>query len=143
MVGKFRQEDLEQKLKDGKIMAAAPRKEESFVSHKKKGGKKPRTANQQESRESGPFVIDFHLVNWFGLVGISPPNSKEDLDAKIEELQKLKAELENDGAAGDLDKEMEGLDKAVEAEVRKEFEAERREADRQNEEYRDEYYPER
>ena len=45
MVKKFSQEDIEQKLKDRKIEAAAPRKEEQFVVNKKKGGKKPKTSN--------------------------------------------------------------------------------------------------
>lgn len=45
MIKKFSQEDIEQKLKDGKIMAAAPKKEEQFVVNKKKGGKRPKTQN--------------------------------------------------------------------------------------------------
>lgn len=71
----------------------------------------------------------------FGLVGISPPNSKEELESKIEELTKLRDELEDAGAA-DLEKESADLEKTLEAEVRKELEAENRAF---NDGYGDEY----
>lgn len=85
-------EDVQKKLKDGKIeqvKSKREREEESLiqVGARKKGGKKPKQKQQQEEDEEDLFSnIDISLLNLFGFLKISPPLNKAALEPKIKEL---------------------------------------------------------
>lgn len=112
-------QELEQKLKDGKIQAAASKKDDMMVvggGGKGKKGKKPKNQQKTETNQSETFSIDFYQIKKFGAVLLSPPTAPEDLDPTIEELKKKqKAYIE----AGDaeLKKETSDLEKRIEYEV--------------------------
>ena len=85
-------EDVQKKLKDGKIeqvKSKREREEESLiqVGARKKGGKKPKQKHQAEEDETDVFSnIDISLINLFGFLKISPPLNKASLEPKIKEL---------------------------------------------------------
>ena len=90
MISQFNKQDIDQKLKDGKIMAAQPRKEDMMIvgdGGKKKKGKKAKNQNQQKNEAPEAFNIDFAVIGKFGLAKVSPPISPDELDGKIKELQ--------------------------------------------------------
>ena len=91
LISEFNRQDIEQKLKDRKIEAVESKKDETVQigGGKGKKGKKNKREPKQEQAES--FSIDFGAIAKFGLVGVSPPSSPDELDPKIEELKQKKA----------------------------------------------------
>lgn len=84
LINEYNRQDIEQKLKDGKIQAVVKKDEGIQIGGGKKNkGKKPKA---ESSNKPVPFNIDFSVISKFGLVQVSPPISPEELDAKIEEL---------------------------------------------------------
>ena len=139
-----RRAELDQKLIDGKILAAVTKKDDSLMvvggGGKGKKGKKQKTnQNNKESNLSNTFEIDFFQIKAFGLVRLSPPLGPDGLNEKIEELKKKKTEFTEEGEAL-LKEDFADLQYTIEQEVDEELERERR----ANEGYDDEddYYEE-
>lgn len=88
MINEYNKTDLESKIKDGKIMAAAPKKEEftQIGGGKGKKGKKPKA--QKVAENSDTLKVDLEVIKKFGMVEVSPPIDGSVLDSKIEELKK-------------------------------------------------------
>lgn len=86
LINEYNKTDLESKIKDGKIMAAAPKKEEFAQVNKGKKGKKPK--GQKVAETNGTLKVDLEVIKKFGMVGVSPPVDGSVLDEKIEELKK-------------------------------------------------------
>lgn len=127
-----RRADLEQKLKDGKIQAAASKKDDLMVvgggGKGKKGKKQKNQQNTGPTTQSNHFEIDFHQIKMFGVVRLSPPLGPQDLDEKIEQLTKKEQEYIEEGEAL-LKKEKTDLEQLIEKEVDEELERERRVAE--------------
>ena len=118
------QKGLQQKLENKSIQMYVKQEEVVQVGNPKgKKGKKQKS--QKETNDSG-FQVDFAAINWFGLAGISPPGSPEQLDDKIKELEEKSVILEKSGQA-DLDKEKAELEKTVVSDAQKELEKEEEE----------------
>ena len=122
-INQYNQQDLSQKMKDGKILAAAPKKEEMTIigGGKGKKGKKPKA--NQNATAADLFKIDLEVIKKFGIVGVSPPISPEDIDPKIEELKSRLVILNKEGEK-ELEKEKselaKNIDKAVEEDLERE-----------------------
>jgi hypothetical protein len=90
LINEYNRQDIEQKLKDGKLMEAHTKHEDMmFVGgggKGKKGKKNKQHAQKQSEPSTEKFAIDFHMINKFGLIRVSPPVSAEQLDPKIEEI---------------------------------------------------------
>lgn len=127
MINQFNKTDLDSKIKDGKILMAAPKKDDVTVigGGKGKKGKKPKQPKAAEN-SLGVLKIDLEVIQKFGKVGVSPPVDGTVLDEKIEELKKRLVSL---GQEGEKElklakKEMEeNLDKVVEDELERERKA--------------------
>jgi len=134
LINEYNRQDLDQKLKDGKIMAVHTKKEEVVVigGGKGKKGKKPKA---QKTEAKATFNIDFAVINKFGLVAVSPPISPEDLDAKIKELTERQKTYLKEGEQT-LRKEKSELENDIEKLVEEDIEAEKKQAEQ--EEYGDE-----
>jgi len=65
------------------------------------------------------------LIKMFGLVRVSPPLGADDLEDRLEQLQKKEAEYMDDGE-GRLKKEKDELEALVEREVDEDLERERK-----------------
>lgn len=65
-------QDLQQKLKDGKIQAVVKKDESMQVGGGNKG-KKGKKARVQKTDGPQGLNVDFALISKFGLVGVSPP----------------------------------------------------------------------
>lgn len=129
MIAEYNRQDIEQKLKDGKILAVHSKKEEGMLVVGGGGkGKKGRKQRQPKAEGAEGLNIDFAVINKFGLVGVSPPIAAEDLDAKIEELtNKQRGYVEEGDKLMQQDKaELEG---DIERMVEQDIEAERRAAE--------------
>lgn len=120
MINQYNRQDLDQKLKDGKIQMAV-KQADTIVVNKKKG-KKPKAQNKANDAPK-TFNIDFAVINKFGLVHVSPPISPEDLDHKITELQDKQKRYERDGNE-ELNKEKADIEQNVEKMVEEDIEAE-------------------
>lgn len=138
MINDYNKQDLEQKLKDGKILAVHSKKEETMTiigGGGKKKGKKQKT--QQKADTSKQFNIDFVVINKFGLVSVSPPISPEDLGHKIEELTNKKKKFFEDGE-NQMKQDKDELMNYIEYEVEQEIEAEKKAAEEEEYGYEDE-----
>jgi len=89
-------QDLQQKLKDGKIQAVVKKDETVQVGGGK--GKKGKKQRQPKANENQVLAVDFALISKFGLIGVSPPVEANQLDAKIEELIKKMKQFEEEGS---------------------------------------------
>ncbi len=95
IINEMAKEDVQKKLKDGKIeqvMNKREREEAAMIKiggGGKKGGKKPKIkAGAAEEQEDDAFrSIDISLLNLFGFLKVSPPMEKAQLDPKITELE--------------------------------------------------------
>ena len=125
MISEFNRQDIEQKLKDGKIQAVESKKDDTVQvgGGKGKKGKKNKKETRQEQAET--FSIDFGAIAKFGLVGVSPPTAPEGLDPKIEELKQKREWLQKDGE-DELRKERLDIDKHIEKMVEADIEEEKR-----------------
>lgn len=117
----YNRQDLDQKLKDGKILMAAPKKEELTIIGGKGGkkGKKPKA----QAPVAEVFKIDLEVIKKFGIVGVSPPIAPEDLDQKIEELKQRLVKLNEEGERElqSIKNELaKNIDKAVEEDIERE-----------------------
>uniref|UniRef100_A0A7S3CIP3 Uncharacterized protein n=1 Tax=Strombidium rassoulzadegani TaxID=1082188 RepID=A0A7S3CIP3_9SPIT len=131
IISGYSKQDIDQKLKDGKILAAHSKKDDGGIqvgAGKGKKGKKQKGGNSQKAENDSSFNIDFAVINKFGLVMVSPPISPEDLDPKMKELELRKVKLAKDGEA-ELAEEKRNLMKHVENEVEEELKKEAREAE--------------
>lgn len=97
MINEYRQQDIAQKLSDGKLMAVEHKKEELFTVGGGNKGKKGKKQKTQQKEATDSFQIDFTVINKFGLVRISPPSAPSGLDAKIEELIQNQKDLKAAG----------------------------------------------
>lgn len=79
-------QDLQQKLKDGKIQAVIKKDESIQIGGGK--GKKGKKARQPRADDNKGISVDFAVISKFGSVGVSPPVEASQLDSKIEELNK-------------------------------------------------------
>lgn len=137
MINDFNRQDLEQKLKEGKIQMAVKQTEDAFSVNKKNKGKKAKT-QQSKQAEVKTFNIDFVMISKFGLVNVSPPLKPEDLDSKITELQELIKKFEREGQQ-ELDKERESILANIEQIVLDDIDAEiKREQEEEDEEEEEE-----
>jgi hypothetical protein len=84
-------------LKEGKILMAAPKKEEITIIGGGKGGKKGKKPKNNAKEVVEQFKIDLEVIKKFGIVGVSPPIAPEDLDPKIEELKMRLVKLNSEG----------------------------------------------
>ena len=125
-INEYTRQDIDQKLKDGKIQAAV-KKDESVMSIGSKGGKKGKKQNKQKEATK-TFNIDFAVINKFGLVQVSPPLSPEDLDHKIEELNEKQKIFQKNGDEI-LSGEKKDLEKHIEKMVEEDIEREAAEAE--------------
>lgn len=125
MISEFNRQDIEQKLKDGKIQAVESKKDDTVQvgGGKGKKGKKNKKEVKQEQAET--FNIDFGVIAKFGLVSVSPPSSPLEIEPKIEELKKKKEWFQREGE-DTLKKERQDIDKHIEKMVEAEIEEERR-----------------
>ena len=129
----YRRENLEQKLKDGRIQMAQNKKERDDMTVIG-GGKKKRNRNKDKDQEKveeqkgdGQIDIDFVIINKFNIVMMSPPITFDQLDEKIKELQHKTTKLQKEGDA-QLAAEKAKLEGAIEQEVDEELAAETAEA---------------
>jgi len=98
MINEYNKNDLDTKMKDGKILLAQPKKEEVTViggGGKGKKGKKPK--QQKVADSTGVLKIDLEVIKKFGLINVSPPVDGSVLDEKIEELKKRLVTLGQEG----------------------------------------------
>jgi len=65
-------QDLQQKLKDGKIQAVI-KKDESIQIGGGNKGKKGKKQRQQKVDDNKGLNVDFAVISKFGNVGVSPP----------------------------------------------------------------------
>ena len=106
-----------------------------FVGGKGKKGKKNRHhAQKQAEPANDKFAIDFHMINKFGLIRVSPPINADQLDPKIQEIKEKQEEFLREGEK-ELQKEKAEMLRNIEKQVDDELEKERRAQD----EYGDEY----
>lgn len=119
MILQYNKQDIEQKLKEGKIQAVERNEEENFKVNKGKKGKKA----GKKSDNSTSLNIDFAVINKFGLVNVSPPITSEDLDHKIDELTQKKQKFIEEGSKI-LSKEKADLEKYIEQMVEEDIENE-------------------
>jgi len=101
MIYEYNQADIQQKVKDGRLMEAHSKDDGITVvgGGKGKKGKKGKN-NQQKSEASASqasFNIDFAAINKFGLIRVSPPTAPDQLESKIAEIKKAAAQFEKDG----------------------------------------------
>lgn len=100
MINDYNRQDIEQKLKDGKIQMVANKKDDGVMQigggKGKKGKGKKQNQNPTNVNENA-FSIEFVMIGKFGNVGVSPPISADDLDPKIEELKQRMQSLEKEG----------------------------------------------
>lgn len=75
LINDYNKQDLEQKLKEGKIQAVEKGNDEIVTvgGNKGKKGKKPKQQAKQGDASSKTFQVDFAVINKFGLVQVSPP----------------------------------------------------------------------
>ena len=124
MINEYNRQDIEQKLKDGKLMAVH-KKEDSVVQIGGGKGKKGKKKNTQKNEASSSFNIDIVAINKFGLISVSPPIAPSDLDEKIEELTARQKKFLTDGEQ-QLKQEKENLENDIEKAVEDDLEAERK-----------------
>lgn len=120
----FNKQDIDQKLKDGKIMISAPKKEEMTIIGSK-GGKKGKKPKTQTMSSSEVFKIDLEVIKKFGIVGVSPPVAPEDLEPKIEELKIRLVKLNQEGEK-ELDYIKQELAKNIDLAVEEDIEREQK-----------------
>lgn len=118
-INQFNKQDIDQKLKDGKLQMAVKKESDNMVVKKK--GKKPKAKTAQETSKA--FNVDFAVINKFGLVQVSPPISSEDLESKITELQDKQKRFTRDGNE-ELEKERSDIEQNVEKMVEEDIQAE-------------------
>ena len=136
LIAEYNRQDIEQKLKDGKI-SAQHKKDDGVVQvggGKGKKGKKSRKEKGNETAAAG-LSIDFAVIGKFGKVGVSPPVAVDDLDHKISELEAKAVKYQKDGEA-QMSKERNALEEDIERLVDQDLEAERKAAE--EEEYGEE-----
>lgn len=123
MVSEYNRQDLEQKLKDGKIQVAVKQNDNMIVigGGKGKKGKKPK-AQAKPAGESKSFNVDFAVINKFGLVQVSPPLEPAQLDNKLQELADTKKRFETKGQE-ELDAEKSNIEKNIERMVDEDIQA--------------------
>jgi hypothetical protein len=104
IINEMAKEDMLKKVRDGKIQQVMSKREREEAAIIKVGGKKskktdaapvtatPAPQKKQVEDESEVFAnVDISLLKLFTLLKVSPPQSKEQLDPKIDELNaKLK-----------------------------------------------------
>lgn len=134
MIAEYNRQDIEQKLKDGKIQAVH-KKEENIIKVGGGKGKKGRKQRQPKNDGGDGLNIDFAVINKFGLVGVSPPIAAESLDAKITELEETQKRYQTKGSE-QMQQEKDALEQDIERMVEDDIEAERKAAE--SEEYGDE-----
>lgn len=118
-------EALQKKIKDGQLQTAKSKKEREEEEALELGnkGKKSRAQKKAEKASKHPeshshnFSVEFEAIHKFGQIKVSPPGGPEDLEKKIEELKKVKAEYEAKGKA-----EMEKEEELPEEELRRQAE---------------------
>jgi len=84
MKNDYMRQDLQQKLKDGKIQAVIKKDENIQMGGGK--GKKGKKQRQPKADDNKGISVDFAVISKFGSVGVSPPVEASQLDSKIEEL---------------------------------------------------------
>jgi len=82
MIAEYNRQDIEQKLKDGKIQAMY-KKDDGIVKVGGGKGKKGKKQRQPKNENTEGFKIDFAVINKFGVIGVSPPLGADDLESKI------------------------------------------------------------
>ena len=60
MINEYNKTDLDSKIKDGKIVASVPKKEELYTQNKGKKGKKPKAAKAAET--NGTLKVDLVII---------------------------------------------------------------------------------
>lgn len=138
MISEHSRKEIEQKIKEGKVMLAV--KEDDTVQIGGGKGKKGKKPKQPQAKQETAFNIDFAAINKFSLVQVSPPIKPEDLDHKIEELQgSLKRFIDNGQAELDKDKKnmeehLKNIERLVEEEIQAEIKAAAQEEQEDSEE---------
>ena len=125
LTAQSRRENLENKLKDGKLMIATSKKdkEETLViggGNKKKRNRNKEPAQNQEEKKDGQIAIDLSIISKFNVVMMSPPTLLEELDAKIEELNSALERFSKDGdktLASEKAKILQNLEREVDEEI--------------------------
>lgn len=127
LINEYNRQDIEQKLKDGKIQAVVKKDEIMQIGGGKKNkGKKQKT----DTVKSQSFNIDFSVISKFGLVQVSPPISAEELDPKIEELVQKQKKFLAEGEAI-LAKEKTEIEAQIESLVDEDIAAEAKAAEQE------------
>jgi len=130
LINEYNRQDIEQKLKDGKILAVVNKKDDDAVVIGGGKGKKGKKQKTQTAAADKAFNIDFNAISKFGLVSVSPPTAADEIDAKIEELNKKKTHFEQEGQKL-LDQEKEAIEKDIVKLVEEDIEAERKAAEQE------------
>jgi hypothetical protein len=77
-------EQMAKKLNDGKIQAVQTKSErEEAAMLVIGGGKKQKGKKQKKVEYEDIFSLDVVIIQKFGLIGVSPPTSIQDLDKKL------------------------------------------------------------
>ena len=125
-INDYNKQDIDQKLKDGKILMAAPKKEDITIIGGGKGGKKGKKPKNQVKEVADVFKIDLDVIKKYGIVGVSPPIAPEDLEPKIEELKARLISLNQEGEKelAQIKQELaKNIDLAVEEDIEREKKA--------------------
>lgn len=115
-------EDVQKKLREGKIEVVKSKKEreqEAVIQiggGHKKGGKKPKPRNNHEEEDIFSN-IDISLLNLFGFLKVSPPLNKETLAPKIAELSIKLRSYNEDGEKLLKEEEEKLMQGHIEAEI--------------------------
>ena len=122
LINEYNRNDIEQKMKDGKIKAVEKVSDNDMIQSKGKKGKKPKAQNKQSDQPKA-FQLEFTMTNKFGAVQVSPPTAPEHLDTKINELT-LKMNIFIKEGSGILQKDQSEIEKNIEKMVEEEMLAE-------------------
>lgn len=128
IINDLAKEEVQKKVKDGKIEIVKTKKEREEealiqIGGRKKGGKKPKVKQIAEDNYDDVFSnIDISLLNLFGFLKVSPPLDKTQLDSKITELESKQKYFAEEGDKRLKDEE----DKVLSGNVEDEEEPEER-----------------
>lgn len=134
LINEYNRNDIEQKMKDGKIQAVQKDSDAGAMQiggGKGKKGKKPKPQNKQSDMPKA-FQLEFTMTNKFGIVQVSPPTAASHLDIKINELTEKMNMFVRDGSST-LKKDQSEVEKNIEKLVEDEMAQEQNQADNEEE----------
>jgi len=127
-----RQEQLTEKLNDGRLQMVEHKKDKDEMMTIGGGGKGKKNRNRNKKTDaqetaSTAIPIDLGIISKFNVVMLSPPTDASQLDAKIEDLKKKMVQLQEDGEAAlneEKEKMLDQIEKLVDEEIKAEMDLE-------------------